>query len=67
MVSLEYLPYYWKLSNHIWPLYTLGMENNSACLNLTFDLYQGHMIKIVFLGTPTRHRRSAKSTNHRGL
>ena len=25
MVSLEYLPYYWKLSNHMWQLYTSGM------------------------------------------
>ena len=23
MVSLEYLPYYWKLFNYIWQLYTL--------------------------------------------
>ena len=45
MVSLEYLPYYWKLFNHIWQLYTLGVENFSTCLNLTFHLYQGLMIK----------------------
>ena len=25
MVSLEYLPYYWKLFNRIWQLYTLGV------------------------------------------
>ena len=25
MVSLEYLPYYWKVFNHIWEFSTLGM------------------------------------------
>ena len=50
MVYLEYLPYYWKLSNHIWQLYTLDVEKFSICLNLTFDLYQGHMIKKTFFG-----------------
>ena len=25
MVSLEYLPYYWKVFSHIWQLYTLGV------------------------------------------
>ena len=46
MVSLEYLPYYWKLLNHIWQLYTLGMEKFFHILK--FDLYQGHMIKNSF-------------------
>ena len=50
MVSLEYLPYYWKLFNHIWQLYTLVMGNFSTCLNLTFDFYQDDMIKNSFLG-----------------
>ena len=49
MVSLEYLPFYYKVSTHIWQLYTLGVGNFSACLNLTFDLYEGHMIKNYFL------------------
>ena len=43
MVSLEYLPYYWKLFNHIWHLYTLGVGKFFHMLK--FDLYQGHMIK----------------------
>ena len=68
MVSLEYLPYYCKLFNHIWQLYTLAWENFSTCLNLAFDLYQANMIKkVFFLGTPARHRRLAKSTDHSSL
>ena len=33
-VSLDYLPYYWKLFDHIWQLYTLGMEKNFHMLKL---------------------------------
>ena len=47
MVSLEYLPYYYKVSNHIWQLYTLGM-GKFFCM-LKFDLYECHMIKNNFL------------------
>ena len=47
MVSLQYLPYYWKLLNYIWKLYTLGVGKFFHMLK--FALYQGHMIKkIVF-------------------
>ena len=49
MVSLEYLPYYWKLSNHSWQLYTLGAGIKFFHM-LRFDLYQGHMIKKLFFG-----------------
>ena len=64
MVTLEY-PYDWKLSHHIWQLCTLGMGKFFHMLK--FDLYQGQMIKKYLGGTPTRHRCSAKCTNHRGL
>ena len=47
MVSLEYLPYYYKVSNHIWQLYALGVEK-FFCM-LKFDLYECHMIKNNFL------------------
>ena len=60
MVSLEYLPYYWKPFSHILQLYTLGVGKYFHMLK--FDLYQGHMIS-----TPARHRRSAKSADHRGF
>ena len=49
MVSLEYLPYYWTLSHHIWQLYTLGTGKKNFHM-LKFDLYQGHMIKNSYLG-----------------
>ena len=52
MVPLEYLPYYLNVSNHIWQLYTLGVGKFSECLNLTFDLYEGHMIKNNFFEVP---------------
>ena len=61
MVSLEYLPYYWKLLNHIWQLYTLGMGKFFHMLK--FDpssLSRSHDQKIVFSGTPARHRSSGK-------
>ena len=68
MVSLEYLPYYWKLFNHIWQLYILGV--GKFFYMHTFDLRslsRSHDQKIVFWGTPARHHRSAKSTDCRGL
>ena len=49
MVSLEYLPYYWKLCNHIWQLYTLGMEKKLYMLK--FDvrpLSRSHGQKLFF-------------------
>ena len=49
--SLEYLPFYWKLSNHIWQLYTLSAGKFFPILK--FDLYLGHMIKKI-LGWYTR-------------
>ena len=66
MVSLEYLPYYCKLFNHIWQLYTLGMGKFFHMLK--FDLWslsRSHDQKIVFSGTPTCHRSSGKSTDSR--
>ena len=68
MVSLEYLPYYWKLFNHIWQIYTLDI--GKVFHMLKFDLLslsRSHYQKIVFLGTPARHRRLAQSTDRRGL
>ena len=38
---------YYKVSNHIWQLYTLGV-GKFFCM-LKFDLYEGHMIKNYFL------------------
>ena len=68
MVSLEYLPYYWKLFNHIWQLYTLGVGKFSHMLKFDLSsLSRSHDQKIVFSGTPARHRSSGKSTDRRGL
>ena len=68
MVSLEYLPYYYKLFNHICQLYTLGVGQYFHMLKFDLSsLSRSHDEKIVFLGTPTRHRRSAKSTDRRDL
>ena len=68
MVSLEYLPYYCKLFNHIWQLYTLGVGKFFHMLK--FDrssLSRSHDQEIVFFGTPARSRSSGKSTDRRGL
>ena len=47
----------------MWQLYTKAWENFSACLNLTFDLYEGHMIKNNFFEVhPPRRRSSGKTT-----
>ena len=68
MVSLEYLPYFWKLSNHIWQLYTLGMGKFFHMLKCDLSsLSRSYDQKIVFSGTPARHRSSAKSTDRRGM
>ena len=48
MVSLEYVPYYWKLSNHIWQLYTLGMGKFFNVLKFDLgSLSRSHDQKIV--------------------
>ena len=39
MVSLEYLPYYWKLLNHIWQLYTLGVGKFLHMLKFFFFFF----------------------------
>ena len=68
MVSLEYLPYYWNLFNHIWQLYTLGVGKFFHMLKFDLSsLSRLHYQKIVFSGTPARHRSSGKSTDRRGL
>ena len=68
MVSLEYLPYYCKLFNHIWQLYTLGVGKFFHMLKFDLSsLSRSHDQKIVFSGTPARHRSSGKSTDRRGL
>ena len=68
MVSLEYLPYYWKLFNHIWQLYTLDVGKFFHMLKFDLSsLSRSHDEKIVFSGTPARHRSSGKSTDCRGL
>ena len=55
MVSLEYFPYYWKLFNHIWQLYTLGVGKVFQMLKFDLSsLSRSHDQKIVFLGTPAR-------------
>ena len=44
------------------------LKNFSACLNLTFDLYEGHMIKNNFFKyTPPRHHSSGKTTCYTAL
>ena len=56
MVSLEYLPYYWKLLNHIWQLYTLGVGNFFHLLKIDLvSLSRSPDQKIVFLGIRTNH------------
>ena len=68
MVSLEYLPYYLKLFNHICQLHTLGVGKLFHMLKFDLlSLSRSHDQKIVFSGTPARHRSSGKSTDRRGL
>ena len=68
MVSLEYLPYYWKLFNHMWQLYTLGVGKFFHMLKFDLSsLSRSHDQKIIFSGTPARHSSSGKSTDRRGL
>ena len=51
MVSPQYLPYYWKLFNHIWQLYTLGVGKFFRMLKFDLSsLSRSHDQKIVFLG-----------------
>ena len=49
MISLQYLPYYWKLFNHIWQLYTLGVGKFFHALKFDLSsLSRLHDQKIVF-------------------
>ena len=59
MVCLEYFPYYLKLFSHIWQLYTLGVGKFFHMFKFDLSsLSRSHDQKIVFSGTPARHRSS---------